>query len=115
MYAFGTFYDRIGEERIKVLIDDADVKALVAASKKGEDELNEAADDLLERYKGITKYVAITGLVGHITEHQKATGTFVADDEEWLIAYGKSEEAVKKAYYKVEEEYHGADDDDWEE
>lgn len=115
MYAYGTFYDRIGEERIKIKLDDAELKPLVKARKADDDTFDDLWDEYEKKHNdSIRMFVTLTGLRIQLEEEGKVTGTFVSDEEEWLIAYGSNEAKVKKAYAKAADQ-HGIEEDDWEE
>lgn len=112
MYVYGNFYDRFDVERVKIKLDDAEVAALAAAYAEGEEAYEDAYENFNEKHDGIGHYITLSALGSRLEDVGHLNGTFVADEEEWLLACGPSEDEVKKAFAEavVEE-----DDGDWDE
>ena len=116
MYVFGIFFGRHNDERIKIKLDSDVVKTLVKTFKKDRGEFEIMWEEYTERIDtNIRMYVVLSALYTHIVEGGDAKGTFVCDDEEWLLAFGKSQKKVKKAYSKAEAKYPIEEECGWEE
>ena len=118
MYAYGTFYDRVGDERIKIIISDDVVNTLLEARKQSDEEYEAVSEKVFEEHvkkAGVKKFVAYGGLMSAIgdTDGGAIADPIIADEEEFLIAYGYDEEGVKAAYYAAEEEYRENADGEW--